>query len=336
VILLVALAVAILELISGVVRAEPISLRMAAIAPEGTTWAHEIGTFSRDLETESNGQVRLKWYLGGIAGDEMTALQRVRRGQLDGIAGASFCDHVAPSMSVIRVAGLFASRDEVSYVLGRLKPLFDEEARRAGFVSLADSVFGADILFTRQPVRTVAEMAAVRWWMWNQSPTWLAMMAAMGWHSLPSSLEDLTTSYQRGLIDGFIVVPGAALAYQWSTLATWYTPIETAWLPGCLMISNAAMDPLSLDQQRSIRTAAAKFRMRWNDATAHLDEALVEGLLQKQGLKRVDVTPQLRATFAAVTEAARGRLDDRVAPRASLRQAEQLLEKYRAHSNANR
>src|SRR6266545_4392105 len=30
------------------------TLRMAAIAPEGTTWAHEIRTFSRDLEAASN------------------------------------------------------------------------------------------------------------------------------------------------------------------------------------------------------------------------------------------------------------------------------------------
>src|SRR5690349_20971187 len=123
-----AVTIALLELVTAVAPAEPVTLRMAAIAPEGTTWAHEIRTFSRDLEAESRGRVRMKWYLGGIAGDEQAALERVRRGQLDGLAGASFCDRVAPSMNVIRVPGLFANRDEVGYLIGKLKPLFDREA----------------------------------------------------------------------------------------------------------------------------------------------------------------------------------------------------------------
>jgi TRAP-type C4-dicarboxylate transport system substrate-binding protein len=327
---LVALIFAVLDLFTGVALADPVTLRMAAIAPDGTTWAHEIRTFSRDLEAESRGRVRMKWYLGGIAGDEQTALERVRRGQLDGLAGASFCDRVAPSMSVIRVAGLFANREEVGYVIGKLKPLFDREARQAGFLNLADSVFGSDILFSRQPVRTYAELAGTRWWMWKESPAWLAMMSALGWHWVATSLDELASAYQSGAVDGFIVAPGAALAFQWSTLATWFTPLETAWLPGCLMVANAAMDPLPLEDQRAVLTAAAKFRVRWNDATAQLDGALIERLFQKQGLKRVEVTPELRAAFSAATAAARAKLDDAVVPRAALTQAEELLARYRA------
>ncbi|HWE30926.1 MAG TPA: TRAP transporter substrate-binding protein DctP [Polyangia bacterium] len=304
---------------------------MAAIAPDGTAWAHEIRAFSRDVEAQSHGQVHLKWYLGGIAGDELTALDRVRHGQLDGLAGASFCDRVAPSLSVIRIAGLFESRDEVAFVLGRLKPLIDEEARRGGFANLADSVFGADLIFSRRPVRTMAQLAATRWWMWDRSPVWLRMMAALQWHPQASSVDDLAPLYDSGAVDGFMVPPGAALAYQWSTMAVYFTPLETAWLPGCVMISNAAMDPLSLDQQRAIRSAAAKFRLRWNDTTEQLDRALVDGLFQKQGLQRVAVTPQLRADFAAAMKVARAKLSEPLVPAASLTQVEKLLDEYRAN-----
>jgi TRAP-type C4-dicarboxylate transport system substrate-binding protein len=309
---------------------------MAAIAPDGTTWAREIRTFSRDVETEGRGEVRLKWYLGGIAGDELTALERVRHGQLDGLAGASFCDHIAPSFSVIRVPGLFESRDEVVYVLARLKPLIDEEARRGGFANLADSVFGADLIFSRRPIHSMAELAATRWWMWDQSPVWLRMMAALEWQVQPTTVDELTPLYEKGAVDGFMVPPGAALAYQWSTMAVYMTPLETAWLPGCVMISNAAMDPLPVEQQRAIRSAAAKFRVRWNDATEQLDQALVDGLFQKQGLQRIVVTPQLRADFTAAMKLARAKLDERQVPSASLSQVEKLLEEYRASRTQSR
>ena len=60
----------------------------------------------------------MKWYLGGIAGDELAALERVKRGQLDGEAGAIFCQRLAPTLRVARVPGLFESREEFIYVVG--------------------------------------------------------------------------------------------------------------------------------------------------------------------------------------------------------------------------
>src|SRR5271170_6030812 len=87
-------------------QAEPVQLRMAAIAPEGTAWARELHALARDIEGQTDGRVTMKWYLGAIAGDELTSVERVRRGQLDGVGGALFCTRLAPSLWVVRLAGL--------------------------------------------------------------------------------------------------------------------------------------------------------------------------------------------------------------------------------------
>ncbi|MCA1664398.1 MAG: hypothetical protein LC659_09050, partial [Myxococcales bacterium] len=68
--------------------AETTVLRMAAIAPEGTSWARELKAFARGVEKATDGALRVKWYLGGVAGDEAEELARVERDQLDGGAGA--------------------------------------------------------------------------------------------------------------------------------------------------------------------------------------------------------------------------------------------------------
>ena len=78
--------VAALVLLAGVAHAEPVTLRMAAIAPDGTEWARALKAFAQEVETQSKGELRMKWYLGGMAGDELTALDRIKRGQLDGEA----------------------------------------------------------------------------------------------------------------------------------------------------------------------------------------------------------------------------------------------------------
>src|SRR4051812_32940032 len=92
-------------------------LRMASVVPEGTAWARELKAFSREVAQSTNDEVHVKWYLGGIAGDDIEAGERVRRDQLDGVAaGAWQCERWAPSIYVTRLPGLFRSRDEAKFL----------------------------------------------------------------------------------------------------------------------------------------------------------------------------------------------------------------------------
>jgi TRAP-type C4-dicarboxylate transport system substrate-binding protein len=309
---------------------EPVVLRMASIAPEGTSWARELHAFARDVETATSGHVRIKWYLGGIAGDELTALDRARHGQLDGVAGPGFCEQLAPTLRVSRVVGLFQSRDELVDVLTRLAPTLDEEFRRAGFVNLLTGVFGSDILFSRKPVQSMSDFRATRWWMWNLSPLYRETLPKLGARVLPGNLDEVARAYQRGDIGGFIMPASAALAYQLTTVARYYTDIDTAMLAGCMVLSNASMDPLNVDEQRAIRAAAAKFRIRFNEVSAQLDRALVGGLLGKQGMRAANVTPQFRYEFFEAARAAREQIDEQLLPRALLTHVLTMLADYRA------
>ena len=48
-------------------------------------------------------------------------------------------------MRVMRMVGLFQTRDESAYVAGRLKPLFDEDFRKQGFVNLGEALRRIDL-----------------------------------------------------------------------------------------------------------------------------------------------------------------------------------------------
>jgi TRAP-type C4-dicarboxylate transport system substrate-binding protein len=310
--------------------AEPVTLRMAAIAPDGTAWARELRALARDVETQSNGELRIKWYLGGIAGDELAALERVRKSQLDGEAGSIFCQRLAPSMRVARVVGLYQSRDEVSYVMTRLKPQLDEEFRKAGFANLGEAVLGADVLFSRRPVRSLEELRAGRYWVWSLDPIWQAMLPAIGIGMLATPLEAAGSAYAAGQIDGFFAVPSAALAFEWSTQARYFATLDAAMLPGCVVVANGAFDPLSNEQKQALTAAAAKFIQRFNTMSAQLDEQLVETLFAKQGLTRVPVAPQFRGAFFRAAQAARARLGDQLLATPLYAEVERMLDDYRA------
>src|SRR5690349_1832430 len=106
---------------------EPIVLRFATLVPDGTAWARELKAAAREVESQTQGQVRWKWYFGGIAGDERVVPERIRRGQLEGEAAGVSCVDLAPSLRVLRVLGMFRRRDEAHAIIMRLRPTLEAE-----------------------------------------------------------------------------------------------------------------------------------------------------------------------------------------------------------------
>jgi TRAP-type C4-dicarboxylate transport system substrate-binding protein len=312
-------------------RAAPLHvLRLAAVAPEGTAYARELKAFARDAEAASRGALHIKLYLGGIAGDEARSAERVNRDQLDGIASAgSLCQQIAPSLRVTNVLGLLQSREEASYVIGRLKPTLDEEFRRAGYTSLAEASMGPVVLFTRDPVRSLADLRRQRLWFWELDVV-RRHLVELGIPGVPVPLDRVTAAYDEARIDGFLVVPMAALAFQWSTQARYVTDLRVAHLVGCLVLANRALDELPLDEQTALRSAAAKLRGRMDQVGHAQDEALLGGLFARQGLQPVTVSDGFRTEFLEAASAARERLGDQLVPRALLTRVVEMLADFRA------
>ena len=270
-----------------VAHAEPVTLRMAAIAPDGTEWARALKAYAREVESLSKGELRIKWYLGGIAGDELAALERIKRGQLDGEAGAIFCQRLAPSLRVARLPAMFHSRQEAIYIMGRLKPILDDEFRKSGFANLGESVFGIDVLFSRAPIRTFDELMATRLWVWNLDPMWQQSASEIG-------IQDGGDHHRRAFAGvatqavRCLLLPCRARRWRTSGRRRRRTsPISAATvLPACLVVSNAALDPLPLELRQVMVTSSAKFMNRFNEISAQLDQSLIDGLFQQQGLVR--------------------------------------------------
>jgi TRAP-type C4-dicarboxylate transport system substrate-binding protein len=308
----------------------PTALRFATIAPDGTAWAREVKAFARDLETQTNGAVHARWYLGGIAGDELAVLERIRRGQLDGVAAAHGCDQLAPSLRVMHIVGLFRSHEEILFVLNKLQPLFEEEFRQHGFVDLGMSGgFGQTIFFSRQPARTLAELKRDTYWIWDLDAVERVQLGAIGIRLAPLSVEAAAKAYDEKRVDGFIAIPTAALAYQWSAQARYFTPLMGGFLPGCFTMSTAAFDALPIEQQQTLRHAAATLIARFEDVGRQQDQQLLSSLFQKQGLQRIDVSPQLAREFSAAALGARDKLDAKLVRPEVMQKVLVLLDEYR-------
>jgi TRAP-type C4-dicarboxylate transport system substrate-binding protein len=312
--------------------AEPRTLRIASVIPEGTSWARELRAMAGEVEAATVGQLKLKLYLGGVAGDELDELPRLRKNQLDGVVSAGIlCQELAPTFRVLRVPGVFQSSDESEYVLGQLRPVLDQELLAAGFVQLTNAAVGPSIIFSRTPIGSMKELRQHPLWVWDADSTLRSYLQAMGLKLGPVPIYGAASAYNQHKIDGFITAPTAALAFQWSAIASYFSNLHLSYVTGCFLVTSRAFDALPVEQREVLRTAIAKMQKRIQGQGHDMDRALIGGLFAKQGLKEVRVTPLFQAEFFDAAIDARRRLAGKLVDQKLLERVLALLADFRAH-----
>lgn len=310
-------------------------LRISSIAPEGTGYARALRALAAETQAETQGRVRIKTYFGAVAGEEQNAWDRVQRGQIDGVASAAMlCEQLSPTMRVMRLPGLFRSREEAVAVLTRIKPLTDKEFAHSGARNLGGVMVGPVILFTREPVRNLAEMRQHTFWIWDADKLMMPIYPVLGFSVLPLPIYEAAHAFEQKRHDGFVATPAAALAFQWSTEARYYEPLPIAYLIGCLVVANRAYDELTLPDQQALSAAAAKAVIHIDEAGRDMDSQLLGGLFEKQGLHQVPVTNTLQVEYDVAAVRARAELmaHRRVDPEL-VGKVEQMLAEIRAREH---
>jgi TRAP-type C4-dicarboxylate transport system substrate-binding protein len=324
-------AVVIASALGSAARAgEPIVLRVGTAAPDGTGWAREFKAFGRWVEAEAKGALRIKLYLNSVAGDELEMGERVRRGQLDGVASGQFlCQKLAPSMRVLRLPGVFQSRDEARDVVTRMHDTVAAEAAKNGFVVLGAAGLGPDVFFTREPVRSLEDARRLKLWRWDVDDLGIAASREMGLQIVPMRLADARRAYDEKKLDGFLAAPSAALAFQWSSSASYVTDLHSGYIYGCLVFGEKQFQRLDPSLQQALRAGAARMLVGIEELGRRQDEELLGGLFAKQGLKTVPVSASFRGEYFAAAKAARERMAGTLIPRELLERVLRLLADYR-------
>ncbi|MBV8760872.1 MAG: TRAP transporter substrate-binding protein DctP [Deltaproteobacteria bacterium] len=306
-------------------------LRIATAAPDDTSWAHAFHQFARMVSEGTHGEVEIKFYYGGIAGDEAETHRLMDAGKLDGVvSGGPLCDDVIPSMRALGIVGLFQSQDEATYVLNQLRPAIDKEAHASGYLLLTTGSIGPVIMFTREPITSMAELQKTKLWSWDLNKIFLKEVTELNLSVEKTSIETAQKAFDTKRIDGYLTTPVAALAFQWYVGTKYITDLRTGYLMGCFLLRESAVDELTPEQQAVVRKAGTKLGIKIESDNREQDAKLLGGVYASRGLKLVPVSKKFRAEFFEAARSARQRLGEALLPRGLYEQVVQLLADYRA------
>lgn len=270
---------------------EAATLKIATLAPAGTTWMKEMKAGAKLIKQRTEGRVKLKFYPGGVMGNDQSVHRKIKIGQLHG--GAFTPGGLARVDSSIQSLGLpmlFKSLDEVDYVRERADSVMKQQMEKKGFVILGISEGGFARILSKQPLQDLESIRDSKVWMPEGDKVGQTIFRALGITPISLPISDVFTGLQTGLIETVAVNPTSAIAFQWHTSTAYMTDVPISYIVGVLAVQKKAFNKISAADQAIVREEMSKVFGRM-DKLNRDDNQAAKLALANQGITFVEANP---------------------------------------------
>lgn len=320
----------------GAAWSAPTVVKMATLAPEGSSWYRVLQEMGEEWRKASGGAVTLRIYPGGVAGDEDAVIRKMRIGQIQAAAitgiGLAYLD---PSFYALHIPMLYASDEEFDHVRDRYAPVLERKMEEKGFVVLNWGDAGWVHFFSKTPVVTPADAKALKIFQWSGDTNLLQLYKETGFHPVPLSTNDLLPSLQTGMVNGFSSTPLVALAFQWFGLAPHMTDLRYAPLTGATVIEKRAWEKIPPAMRPKLLDASRRAGLRLRAEIRRLNREALE-VMVKNGLKVHKVPPEVQAQWRKMVEEVHPRIRGKIMPAEAFDTVKRYRDEYRAAQRAGK
>lgn len=315
--------------------AQQVQLKVATLAPEGSSWMVEARRAADEVSRRTEGRVGIRYYTGGTMGSDQAVLRKMRIGQLQGgaILVGSLTDLV-PSIEIYNLPLLFHDYSEVDAVRSafdqRLLGMLEEK----GLVAFGFVETGFVYLMSTRPVSSFADLAGRKIWMPEGDAISRAIADAAKLSPVPLAIADVLTGLQTGLVDTVAAPPVGAVALQWFTKASYTTDLPVTYVYGTLLFTREAMERMSPADREVVREVLTE-TVSGLDRRARQDTEQARQALIRQGVTFVEPNEEMRRRWASVAaEATQALIGEQRYDRALVGEVQGVLKRHRSGRGA--
>jgi TRAP-type C4-dicarboxylate transport system substrate-binding protein len=269
--------------------ASAVDIKIATVAPDGSRWMQQMRAGAEEVSTRTSGRVAIKFYPGGVMGNDAQVLRKMRIGQLQGgMFTAGGLGERYPALNSYGIPLLFRSIEEIDAVRAALDPELAAGLDKAGFVTFGFIEGGFANVLANEPIRSVEDMRRKKVWVPEGDGVSFMVMEEMGLSPAVLPVTDVLTGLQTGLIDIAFASPVAALVLQWHTKVKYLTELPVSYSMGIFAIDKAVFAGLSAEDQQVVREVVTRYASSL-DREARDDNKRAAEVLAKSGLQSVAV-----------------------------------------------
>jgi TRAP-type C4-dicarboxylate transport system substrate-binding protein len=320
--------------ISRIVMAAPaVTLKLATLAPAGTSYDLILKQMGEKWRKATNGEVNLRVYPGGNQGSEADIVRRMNVGELQAamlsVGGLSEIDPTAAALQEIPM--LFASLDEETYVRDKMRADFERRLLAKGFVALFWGDSGWVRFFSRNPGIKPDDFKSMKIFVTaSNSAKEMQIIQGLGYRPVALDWADALIQLQTGGVDAVPAPPILALSGQYYTVVKHMTELNWAPLVGATVVTKRAWDGIPQATRDQLTTAANDAGKQIQEASRKESDEAVETMKKKWGLAVHTMTPELEQQWRAFAEAVYPKIRGTLVPPEVFDEARRLVAEYRA------
>ncbi len=256
--------------------AAPLQIKIATLAPENSVWMKQMRVGAKEIEQRTDGRVTLKFYGGGVMGNDKKVLRKMRIGQLHGGSFTpSGLTELCPELNLYGMPLVFDSLEEVAYVRERFDQRLMGYLEDAGLVGFGIAGGGFARIMSNLPITTKDDLQGRKVWVPEGDGWTLSAMKAMDLSPVVLPITDVLTGLQTGLIEVIGTPPVAAVALQWYTKLSYLTDFPVVYTYAVLVIDKAVLDKAQPADQVVVREVMDRIYAAFDaDSKAENDGAM--------------------------------------------------------------
>ncbi|MEW8657254.1 MAG: TRAP transporter substrate-binding protein DctP [Candidatus Thiodiazotropha endolucinida] len=306
------------------------TLKIATLAPDGTNWMKEMRAAAKQIKQQTDGRVKIRFYPGGVMGNDSSVLRKIRIGQLHGgaITGGGLSS-IYKDAQVYTLPFQFRNLQEVDAVRQVMDPQIIEGLKKQGYISFGLSEGGFAYLLSNSPVTSTENMKDLKIWIPEGDQVNASMFQELGISPVPLPLTDVLTGLQTGLIDTIASAPIGAIALQWHTRVSYLTQVPLAYLYATLVLKENAFNKLRQSDQSIVKQIleSAFDRIDRQNRTDN-EQAMIA--LKRQGVEFISPsTVQQQAWEAHAGKTLRKLSKESIFSEQMLNRMQSLIQQYR-------
>ncbi len=263
------------------------TLKIATIAPEGSSWMNDMRRGAEVIEKQTDGRVKFKFYGGGVQGNDKQVQRKMRTGQLQGGAFTSGAMNMFQrDADLFSMPLVFDSVDEARYVRKKMDGVIRQRLEDAGYVNFGFAGAGFAYMMSNKPLQSLADLNGQKVWIPEGDPVGFAALRSLGVAPVVMPVTDVMTGLQTDLLDSVTVPPVGAVVFQWHTRLKYITELPIAYVYAAMLIDKRAFSKLSPADQAIAREVMEGIYRKFDQNGVTENEKALEALLEN-GLEMV-------------------------------------------------
>ena len=281
----------------AIASADNVEIRLATLAPDGSSWMKILGKGAAEIETKTEKRVVIKYYAGGVQGDERDVVRKMNLGQLDGGAFTSVgLSMIEESIRVLELPRLFASAEELDYVADKMWPYFQKKFEAKGFRLQDRGEVGWIYIMSKDELKSIADVKSQKIWMWGDDGLVKAMYTKLGISGVPLGVPEVEPALTTGRINACYGSPLAAVALQWNTKVKFMTSMPLSFAIGATVVKLDTIKKIAADDQKMI-TKIAKGMSKTLRKQIRKDNESAKKQMERKGVKITETPAIMVADF---------------------------------------